>query len=91
MEDLDNPRVFLDVEAGGEPVGRVVVTLFQDVVPITVENFRSEGLLRIFNGTLPSAFRAHHPVCATGACAPENEVLERQENVCIIKAAYFIA
>ncbi|GAB4822098.1 hypothetical protein N2152v2_009144 [Parachlorella kessleri] len=40
MDDLDNPRVFFDVEAGGEPLGRVVMTLFADVVPRTAENFR---------------------------------------------------
>ena len=40
MDDLDNPRVFFDVEAGGEPLGRVVMSLFADVVPRTAENFR---------------------------------------------------
>ncbi|XP_066429682.1 peptidyl-prolyl cis-trans isomerase D [Eleutherodactylus coqui] len=36
-----NPRVFLDVEVGGEQVGRVVLELFADVVPKTAENFRA--------------------------------------------------
>ena len=40
MDDLDNPRVFFDVELGGEPLGRVVMTLFADVTPRTCENFR---------------------------------------------------
>ncbi|KAM0954622.1 putative peptidylprolyl isomerase [Dioscorea sansibarensis] len=33
-------RCFIDVEIGGEPVGRIVLGLFGEVVPLTVENFR---------------------------------------------------
>ncbi|KAJ8748532.1 hypothetical protein K2173_003432 [Erythroxylum novogranatense] len=33
-------KVFFDVDVGGEPVGRIVMGLFGDVVPKTVENFR---------------------------------------------------
>lgn len=40
QEDDDNPRVFLDVEIGGEPIGRIVIELAADVVPKTAENFR---------------------------------------------------
>ncbi|KAA8531735.1 hypothetical protein F0562_006548 [Nyssa sinensis] len=36
-----NPRCFLDISIGGEPEGRMVVELFKDVVPKTVENFRA--------------------------------------------------
>ncbi|CAH2300611.1 peptidyl-prolyl cis-trans isomerase D [Pelobates cultripes] len=36
-----NPRVFFDVEVGGEYAGRVVLELFADVVPKTAENFRA--------------------------------------------------
>ena len=35
-----NPRVFLDLNIGGERVGRVVIELFADKVPKTAENFR---------------------------------------------------
>lgn len=34
-------RVFFDVEADGEPLGRVVLGLFGKVVPKTAENFRA--------------------------------------------------
>ncbi|CAI5784169.1 peptidyl-prolyl cis-trans isomerase D [Podarcis muralis] len=36
-----NPRVFLDVDVGGERAGRIVLELFADVVPKTAENFRA--------------------------------------------------
>uniref|UniRef100_A0A5B7BDK2 Peptidyl-prolyl cis-trans isomerase n=1 Tax=Davidia involucrata TaxID=16924 RepID=A0A5B7BDK2_DAVIN len=34
-------KCFFDVEVGGEPFGRIVMGLFGDVVPKTVENFRA--------------------------------------------------
>ncbi|CAB1325617.1 unnamed protein product [Coregonus sp. 'balchen'] len=37
----ENPRVFFDVDIGGERVGRIVFELFADVVPKTAENFRA--------------------------------------------------
>ncbi|XP_066504685.1 peptidyl-prolyl cis-trans isomerase D [Hoplias malabaricus] len=37
----ENPRVYFDVDIGGERVGRVVFELFADVVPRTAENFRA--------------------------------------------------
>ncbi|XP_043113195.1 peptidyl-prolyl cis-trans isomerase D [Puntigrus tetrazona] len=39
--NADNPRVFFDVDIGGERVGRVVFELFADVVPKTADNFRA--------------------------------------------------
>ena len=38
---MENPRVFFDIEVGGEPCGRVVMTLRADVAPKTVNNFRA--------------------------------------------------
>ncbi|MDF1811000.1 MAG: peptidylprolyl isomerase [Verrucomicrobiales bacterium] len=37
----DLPRVFFDIEADGEKMGRVVFELRSDVVPKTAENFRA--------------------------------------------------
>ncbi len=41
MSNMDDYRVFFDVEIGGQPVGRVVMSLFADVKPKTAENFRA--------------------------------------------------
>ncbi len=38
--DSENPKVFLDIDIGGEPIGRIVIVLHADVVPKTAENFR---------------------------------------------------
>merc|ERR1712113_196568 len=35
------PRVFFDLTAGGNPVGRITMELRTDVVPKTAENFRA--------------------------------------------------
>lgn len=35
-----NPVVFFDITLGGEPLGRIKMELFTDVVPRTAENFR---------------------------------------------------
>lgn len=41
MAKKKNPRVFLDVSIGGDPVQRIVIELYADVVPKTAENFRA--------------------------------------------------
>lgn len=38
---VKRPRCFFDITIGGIPVGRVVMQLFNDVCPKTVENFRA--------------------------------------------------
>jgi len=35
------PCVFMDITAGGQPLGRIIVQLRADVVPKTAENFRA--------------------------------------------------
>jgi len=38
---MSQPKVFFDVTADGQPLGRIIMTLRGDVVPKTVENFRA--------------------------------------------------
>ncbi|KAH9381427.1 hypothetical protein HPB48_008993 [Haemaphysalis longicornis] len=38
---MGNPKVFFEVEASGESLGRIVMELRADVVPKTAENFRA--------------------------------------------------
>lgn len=40
-ELMANPKVFFDMEVGGEAAGRIEFELFADVVPQTAENFRA--------------------------------------------------
>lgn len=39
----DNPVVFMEMTAGGAPIGTIKMELFADVCPKTAENFRFEG------------------------------------------------
>lgn len=41
FEMAARPKVFFDVSIGGQPAGRIVMSLFADVVPKTAENFRA--------------------------------------------------
>ncbi|KAK3225572.1 hypothetical protein Dsin_005434 [Dipteronia sinensis] len=36
-----NPRVFFDLNISGHPAGRLVIELFANSTPITVENFQA--------------------------------------------------
>ncbi|TXG60412.1 hypothetical protein EZV62_014985 [Acer yangbiense] len=41
FKKMPNPRVFLDLNIGGQPVGRLVIELFSDSTPKTAENFQA--------------------------------------------------
>ncbi|KAL5792850.1 hypothetical protein ACOSP7_001444 [Xanthoceras sorbifolium] len=41
MSKRKNPLVFLDVSIDGDPVEKIIIELFADVVPKTAENFRA--------------------------------------------------
>ncbi|XP_048840710.1 peptidyl-prolyl cis-trans isomerase A [Brienomyrus brachyistius] len=38
---MSNPRVFFDIQAGSNSIGRITMELFANVVPRTAENFRA--------------------------------------------------
>ncbi|CAG9538048.1 unnamed protein product [Cercopithifilaria johnstoni] len=38
---MTRPRVFFDITIGGQPSGRIIMELFNDIVPKTAENFRA--------------------------------------------------
>ncbi|OHT12728.1 Peptidyl-prolyl cis-trans isomerase 3 [Tritrichomonas foetus] len=38
---MSRPHVFFDVTIGGAPAGRIVMELYNDIVPKTAENFRA--------------------------------------------------
>jgi len=38
---MANPKVFFDIEIGGEKAGRITFELFKNIVPRTAENFRA--------------------------------------------------
>jgi len=40
-EKMSNPVVFFDMTIGGQPAGRIEMTLRADIVPKTAENFRA--------------------------------------------------
>ena len=35
------PRCYFDIEVGGLPLGRIVFELYNDITPVTCENFRA--------------------------------------------------
>jgi peptidyl-prolyl isomerase E (cyclophilin E) len=40
IKSTTNPRVYLDIEINGSRAGRLMITLYADIVPLTAENFR---------------------------------------------------
>ncbi|KAG9090134.1 peptidyl-prolyl cis-trans isomerase cpr6 [Ceratobasidium sp. 370] len=41
ISSLTRPKVYTDISIGGKPAGRVIYSLFSDLVPKTAENFRA--------------------------------------------------
>ena len=41
----ERPITFFDITIGDKPVGRIVFSLYSDLVPKTAENFRRQWLL----------------------------------------------
>jgi len=56
--DGPKPRVFFDITMGGEPAGRIVMELFEGVVPRTVANFKA--LCTGEAGTSPAGAKLHY-------------------------------
>eukprot|EP00126_Sphaerothecum_destruens_P015766 Sdes_comp9809_c0_seq1m1341 len=53
-----NPRVFFDISVGGTPQGRIVMELYKNTCPKTVENFRA--LCTGEKGTDPNGVKLHY-------------------------------
>jgi peptidylprolyl isomerase len=69
MATHENPRVWFDIEIGTEAAGRIVMELFSDVVPKTVENFRA--LCTGERGIGKSGKRLHFKGCIFHRIIPE--------------------
>ncbi|EFJ44933.1 hypothetical protein VOLCADRAFT_64147 [Volvox carteri f. nagariensis] len=66
---MENPRVWFDIQIGSEAAGRVVMELFADIVPRTVENFRA--LCTGEKGIGKSGKRLHYKGCVFHRIIPE--------------------
>ncbi|KXZ55225.1 hypothetical protein GPECTOR_3g367 [Gonium pectorale] len=66
---MENPRVWFDIQIGSEAAGRVVMELFADIVPRTVENFRA--LCTGEKGVGKSGKRLHFKGCVFHRIIPE--------------------
>ncbi|KAG2496151.1 hypothetical protein HYH03_005753 [Edaphochlamys debaryana] len=66
---MENPRVWFDIQIGSEASGRIVMELFADIVPKTVENFRA--LCTGERGVGRSEKRLHFKGCVFHRIIPE--------------------
>lgn len=58
MASTSNPQVYFDISIGKQPLGRVTMELFAEVLPKTAENFRC--LCTGERGTSPSGNKLHY-------------------------------
>lgn len=72
-ESPERPFVFFDITIDGAPAGRIIFTLFSDLVPKTAENFRMSPTSRI-PSTSFILNQAHY--------VPEKRELESPVNHC---------
>lgn len=62
VHSSENKKVFFDITIGGEPVGRIVMELYNSVVPKTAQNFLS--LCRGDAGNASTGQKKHYKGCA---------------------------
>ena len=67
----ERPITFFDITVGDKPIGRIVFSLYSDLVPKTAENFRTQWLLLSVTIYVDNVQQAR--------CVPERRALANQE------------
>lgn len=82
--ESDRPITYFDISIGDKPIGRVIFSLYTDLVPKTAENFRELLIFLMVAPTLltENAYQVHY--------AREKKVSDSRENLCIMRAAHSI-
>lgn len=79
----ERPITYFDISLGGKPIGRVIFSLYSDLVPKTAENFREYHVLSTATLALNrSAFQV--------LCVLEKRVSVSRESLCGIKEVFSI-
>ena len=75
----DRPYVFFDITIGGRSAGRIVMQLYQDITPKTVENFRTslDVEMQGICTHKPSSTQAHYAQATRASVRPENPFISR--------------
>lgn len=74
------PITYFDISIGGQPIGRVIFSLYDDLVPKTAENFRGWHIL-------PMAVPGSNQNTFQVLCVPEKRGSGSLENLCTTKEA----